>query len=100
MINVKDMDHNFNFKSELEEERMCNALGVIAGTWLGRNNSTGWDAPIPWDDANSTEVDLEWSQDRKEAKWDVWDWPDARRKGVTVQVDAADDTKLAFNVEG
>lgn len=99
MINVKDMDHNMNFKTDLEEEKMCNVLGVIAGTWLERNNGTGWDAPIPWDSANSIEMDLEWNKDSQEAQWEVWDWPAACQQGLMVRVDSVDDTKLSFNLE-
>lgn len=39
IINIRGMDHNFNFKTGLEDDKMCNSLGVIAGTWFGEGTT-------------------------------------------------------------
>jgi hypothetical protein len=98
MINVKGMDHGFNFKSKLEAEKLCNALGVIAGTWLGERNGASWDDPVPWDADDSREMKLLWNKDLREVQLEVCRLPATHQQGLTVRVDAADGSKLVFNL--
>lgn len=99
LINVKDMDHNFSTcETEAEEESMCNALGVIAGLWLKGDESVSSKSPTPWDPADGTDMNMHYDKEAQRVVWTGWTTPAGgpNKKGVTVQVSAADDTKLSF----
>ena len=100
MIQVKDMDHNFTCKTELEEEKMCSALGVIAGIWLKGDDTLDPYNPTPWDPADGTELKIEWNAKTQQVVWNTWTTlaEDLHQQGVTVRVDSADDTKLKFQM--
>lgn len=101
MITVKDMDHNFTCKTELEEEKITNALGVIAGMWLKGDSWSEPDNPTPWDPAHGTEMKMHWDAATQQAVWTGWATPkeDPKKQGVTVHLDAADDSKLSFQLQ-
>lgn len=102
MIQVKEMDHNFKCNSEIEEEKISNALGVIAGVWLRGDDTKDRKNPTPWDPADGTEMKMEYDAKAKKAVWTNWTTParGAKKQGVTVQLSAADDTKFSFQVPG
>lgn len=102
MINVKDMDHNFTCKTELEEEKISNALGVIAGMWLKGDALSDPDNPTPWDPADGTEMYVHYDATTKQAVWTGWAkrTEDANKQDITVQLSAADDSRLSFQLQG
>lgn len=103
MITVKDMDHNFTCKTELEEEKISNALGIIAGIWLKGNDVSNPENPTAWDPADGTEMNLHYDAATKQAVWTGWTTrveDTSSKQGVTVQLNAADDSKLSFQLQG
>lgn len=101
IIHVKDMDHNFTYKSELEEERMSNALGVIAGIWLRGDVSSDPGNPTPWDPADGTEMNMHYDAAAQQAVWTGWTTPveDSKKQTVAVQLSPADDSSLSFQLQ-
>lgn len=80
MIYVKDMEHNFSCKTELEEEKITNALGVIAGIWLRGDDSLDQEKPTPWDAADGTEMTMYWDAATQQAVWSDWTTPEKSPK--------------------
>lgn len=82
-ITVQEMDHRFVCKTPLEETRICNALGVIAGIWLRGDvqahatSSTASTATqsTPWDPADGTEMTMYYDEESGEAVWTGWTLP-------------------------
>lgn len=101
MITVKGMDHNFTCKTALEEEKITNALGAIAGVWLKGDDSPDPDNPTPWDPADGTEMKMHWDAETQQAVWTGWTTPDEdpKEQGLAVQLSAADDSKLSFRLQ-
>lgn len=101
MISVKDMDHNFTCKTALEEKKITNALGAIAGVWLKGDDSSDPDSPTPWDPAHGTEMKMHWDTTTQQAVWTGWNAPeeDPKKRDVLVQLNAADDSKLNFQLQ-
>lgn len=81
MIYVKDMEHNFSCKTELEEEKITNALGVIAGIWLRGDDRLDQENPTPWDPADGTEMKMHWDAATQQAVWSDWTTPVEDQKG-------------------
>lgn len=91
-ITVRDMDHNFNCKTELEEQKVCNALGVIAGLWL-RGDAPGDSKGRcePRDAKDGTEMRMHWDAKKKEVVWTGWNSPaDLQSKQEGLERDVAD----------
>lgn len=67
----------------------------------GGDNCITWATPIPWDAANSTEMDLEWHASCLDAQCDDWGWPveDLNPQGVAVRAGVGDDSQLNFHFE-
>lgn len=86
-IYVNNMNHNFNCKSDLEERKICNAIGTFAGIWLNgdpENDNT------PWNPEDGTELGMAWDAKRGEVVWTEWQPPgDKPPKPSCVQNDIA-----------
>lgn len=68
-IYVQDMNHNFHCKSDLQEQKICNAVGTLAGIWL---NGDPEDNNTPWNAGDGTEVAMNWDAKRGEVVWTEW----------------------------
>lgn len=89
-ITVMEMDHRFVCRTEEEESRICNALGVIAGIWLrgdvpanamsGAASTTT--AATPWNPLDGTEMTMHYDTTLQEAVWTGWTLPGAARPQV------------------
>lgn len=67
-INVQDTDHNFNCPTELQEQKLCSVVGVLAGLWLRGDTSDGSQAGThPWDPEDGTEMLMHYDAEKKEA---------------------------------
>lgn len=63
------MDHNFNCKSDLQEQKICNAIGTLAGIWLKGDPE---DNNTPWNSEDGTEIAMNWDEKRGEVFWTEW----------------------------
>lgn len=74
-ITVQEMDHRFLCKDPLQEAKICNAIGVIAGIWLrddmqdqaksvAASTSTVY---TPWHPREGTEMTMYYDEELKEA---------------------------------
>lgn len=68
-IYVQDLDHNFNCKTPLQEQKICNTIGTIAGNWLSGDTDN---ANTPWDPNDGTEKGMAWDAEREEVVWTKW----------------------------
>lgn len=70
-INVKDMDHGFKCETALQEEKLCSALGVIAGIWL-QGDMSDPEHPVPWSPEDGTEMEMYFDENQGKAIWTGW----------------------------
>lgn len=92
-ITVQEMDHRFLCKTPLEEARICNALGVIAGIWLrGDIQTHATSSPTltatvstPWDPQDGTEMTMHYDATLQEAVWSGWTIPGADKPQVNTE---------------
>lgn len=68
-IYVQNMNHNFECKSNLEQQKICNAIGTFAGIWL---NGDPQGNNAPWNPADGTEIGMAWDAKRGEVVWTKW----------------------------
>lgn len=68
-IYVQDMNHNFHCKTDLQEQKICNAVGTFAGIWLDGDPE---DNNKPWNPEDGTEMAMDWDAQSGQVVWTEW----------------------------
>ncbi|KAL2274253.1 hypothetical protein FJTKL_03511 [Diaporthe vaccinii] len=68
---------------------------------LSADDMSDPDNPTPWDPADGTEMNIHYDASTQQAIWTGWTTrvEDTKKQGVTVQLSAADDSKLSFQLQ-